>query len=51
MRGRTPEAVDAYLNMGLTEQGERLWQGDNTVNSISFPTDRIAGVEPAGPNR
>ena len=35
MRGKTPEAVDAYLNMGLTEQGERLWQGDDTVNSKS----------------
>ncbi len=25
MRGPTPEAVDHYLNMGLTKQGERYW--------------------------
>jgi lipopolysaccharide transport system ATP-binding protein len=25
MRAPTPEAVDAYLNMGLTKQGERSW--------------------------
>ena len=25
MRGPTPEAVDTYLNMGLTKQGERFW--------------------------
>jgi lipopolysaccharide transport system ATP-binding protein len=25
MRAPTPEAVDAYLNMGLTKQGERVW--------------------------
>ncbi len=26
MRGPTPQAVDHYLNMGLTKQGERFWQ-------------------------
>ena len=26
MRAPTPEAVDAYLNMGLTKQGERVWE-------------------------
>jgi lipopolysaccharide transport system ATP-binding protein len=25
MQGPTPEAVDYYLNMGLTKQGERFW--------------------------
>lgn len=28
MRAPTPEAVDAYLNMGLTKQGERIWAED-----------------------
>jgi lipopolysaccharide transport system ATP-binding protein len=27
MRAPTPEAVDHYLNMGLTKQGEREWSG------------------------
>jgi len=26
MRAPTPEAVDHYLNMGLTKQGERIWE-------------------------
>jgi lipopolysaccharide transport system ATP-binding protein len=28
MRAPTPEAVDHYLNMGLTKQGERDWPGE-----------------------
>ena len=28
MRATTPEAVDHYLNMGLTKQGERYWNGE-----------------------
>ncbi len=28
MRAATPEAVDYYLNMGLSKQGERVWERD-----------------------
>jgi lipopolysaccharide transport system ATP-binding protein len=28
MRAPTPQAVDAYLNMGQTKQGERIWTGE-----------------------
>lgn len=33
MRGPTPEAVDHYLNMGLTKQGERVWSSAEVANS------------------
>ena len=33
MRGPTPEAVDHYLNMGLTKQGERVWSSAEVTNS------------------
>lgn len=35
MRGPTPEAVDYYLNMGLTEQGERFWQQEDPTSAKS----------------
>ncbi len=33
LRAPTPEAVDAYLNMGLTKQGERSWTADELAGS------------------
>jgi lipopolysaccharide transport system ATP-binding protein len=33
MRAPTPEAVDAYLNMGLTKQGERSWTESELANT------------------
>jgi lipopolysaccharide transport system ATP-binding protein len=35
MRAPTPEAVDHYLNMGLTKQGERDWSGEAFLNQHS----------------
>lgn len=35
MRGPTPDAVDYYLNMGLTEQGERFWRQEERVGEKS----------------
>ena len=32
VRGPTPEAVDTYLNMGLTKQGERFWNPSELPN-------------------
>jgi len=34
MRGPTPEAVDHYLNMGLTKQGERNWTPEELSGTI-----------------
>lgn len=35
MRAPTPEAVDYYLNMGLTKQGERIWLPEEVGSSTS----------------
>ena len=35
MRGPTPEAVDYYLNMGLTKQGERFWEAPELAGEDS----------------
>ena len=35
MRGPTPEAVDHYLNMGLTKQGERYWTSEELNGKVS----------------
>ena len=35
MRGPTPEAVDYYLNMGLTKQGERFWEASELAGEDS----------------
>lgn len=34
MRAPTPEAVDHYLNMGLTKQGERVWTAEENVGAV-----------------
>lgn len=39
MRGPTPEAVDHYLNMGLTKQGERFWTDEEL-------SDRMGAFKP-----
>lgn len=36
LRAPTPEAVDAYLNMGQSKQGERVWAGDDVNSSAPF---------------
>lgn len=41
MRAPTPEAVDFYLNMGLTKQGERYWP-DETDHKKNDPFTPIA---------
>jgi len=33
MRAPTPEAVDHYLNMGLTKQGERYWDAEEAAKA------------------
>jgi lipopolysaccharide transport system ATP-binding protein len=33
MRAPTPQAVDHYLNMGLTKQGERLWGPEERIGA------------------
>ncbi len=49
MRAPTPEAVDFYLNMGLTKQGERVWLADE-VGEKSGPFQPVAlrVLNPAG---
>jgi len=41
MRGATAEAVDFYLNMGLSKQGERFWEKDE-VPADAAPFQPIA---------
>lgn len=41
MRAPTPEAVDHYLNMGLTKQGERVWTPDE-VADVRAPFKPVA---------
>ena len=35
MRGPTPEAVDHYLNMGLTKQGARYWEPEEFTGAMN----------------
>lgn len=49
MRGPTPEAVDYYLNMGLTKQGERFWEPSELVGEESpFRPIALRVLNPAG---
>ena len=49
MRGPTPEAVDYYLNMGLTKQGERYWdEGELPESSSPFRPIALRVLNPAG---
>ncbi len=41
MRAPTPEAVDHYLNMGLTKQGERYWDAEE-VAGVKNPFQPVA---------
>ncbi len=49
MRAPTPEAVDYYLNMGLTKQGERIWQADESQRgSGPFQPVALRVLNPTG---
>lgn len=37
LRAPTPEAVDTYLNMGLSKQGERTWLGEDVAEAPFEP--------------
>ncbi len=49
MRAPTTEAVDFYLNMGLTKQGERFWEPDERSDAKSpFVPVALRVLNPAG---
>jgi len=49
MRAPTPEAVDHYLNMGLTKQGERNWQPEEfTDDMVAFRPVALRVSSPQG---
>jgi len=49
MRAPTPEAVDHYLNMGLTKQGERFWTDEELgANTDVFKPVALRVLNPAG---
>lgn len=49
MRGSTPEAVDFYLNQGLSKQGERFWELDEIpVSAAPFRPVAIRVLNKAG---
>jgi lipopolysaccharide transport system ATP-binding protein len=49
MRAPTPQAVDHYLNMGLTNQGERYWrEGAPTEGEKAFVPVALRVLNPAG---
>jgi len=49
LRAPTPEAVDYYLNMGLSKQGERFWTEEELGDSGSaFKPVALRVVNPAG---
>ncbi len=49
MRAPTPEAVDAYLNMGLTKMGERIWEEDElTGEDPAFRPEALRIRNPHG---
>jgi len=41
MRAATPEAVDYYLNMGLSKQGERIWE-ESEIPASAIPFQPVA---------
>jgi len=49
MRGPTPYAVDHYLNMGLTKQGERYWTPEESKTAIKpFTPIALRVLNPQG---
>ena len=49
MRAPTPEAVDYYLNMGLTKQGERFWTDEELGGSADvFKPVALRVLNPTG---
>jgi len=49
MRGPTSEAVDHYLNMGLTKQGERFWDQEGYIlQGAPFVPVALRVLNPAG---
>ncbi len=49
LRAPTPEAVDHYLNMGLTKQGERSWTSEDLQDKTSlFHPAALRVLNPAG---
>lgn len=49
MRAPTPEAVDHYLNMGLTKQGERFWTPDEIGGEMApFKPVALRVLNPLG---
>ena len=48
MRAPTPEAVDHYLNMGLSKQGERFWQSDAVKEDSPFVPIALRLLNTAG---
>lgn len=49
MRAPTPEAVDHYLNMGLTKQGERYWSDEEFFyQKAPFVPVALRVLNPAG---
>ncbi|NLN70119.1 MAG: ABC transporter ATP-binding protein [Chloroflexi bacterium] len=49
MRAPTPDAVDHYLNMGLTKQGERYWDQDPYIlHGADFVPVALRVLNPAG---
>jgi lipopolysaccharide transport system ATP-binding protein len=49
LRAPTPEAVDHYLNMGLTKQGERSWDVETyTQKDAAFVPVALRVLDPAG---
>ena len=49
LRAHTPEAVDYYLNMGLTKQGERYWKPSELTSQASpFKPVALRVLNPSG---
>jgi lipopolysaccharide transport system ATP-binding protein len=49
MRGPTPQAVDHYLNMGLTKQGERYWVPEEVKTAVKpFTPIALRVLNPQG---
>jgi len=48
MRAPTPEAVDYYMNMGLSQQGELFWDKDVLSKNAAFVPLALRILNPAG---
>jgi len=49
MRAPTPQAVDHYLNMGLTKQGERIWTPEEFTDEMApFCPVALRVLNPSG---